>query len=180
MRIRFSSVWSLLVAVIAVIIAISGLVYYFFFYTPEPIPDDATFKEEFALVLKDYEGNDVALSQFKRSILVVYLWASWCPYCAQELRNLAQLKTTYGDEVIILAVNRAEPLPVAKQYTDTLADIVGLTYLLDPEDALYKDIEGYAMPETVFINEKGNVTFHQRGPIELQAVEAKIKEIVGR
>jgi thiol-disulfide isomerase/thioredoxin len=166
-----------------VIISVAALVVaaafsYLFFGSAGPKSDDETFAEEFGLVLKDYNGNDVRLSEFRRKVLIVYAWASWCPYCGEELKNLAQLKRAYGDEVQILAVNRAEPLPDAKGYTDGLGVAQDLVLLMDPNDTLYKDIGGYAMPETIFIDEQGAITFHQRGPIQLAAVEEKIQEIL--
>ena len=140
--------------------------------------DEATFTDEFDLVLKDYDGADVRLAGFKRKFLVVYLWASWCPYCKQEMENLAQLKERYGDDIQVLAVNRAEPQPIAKAYTDSIQNVQDLVFLLDPNDLLYKDINGYAMPETVFINRRGDVLYHQRGPIQLQDVDEKIQELL--
>ncbi len=163
---------------VGILIVLLSVGAFYWWYTTEPLPDEATFSEEFELVLKNYEGEDVRLSEFKRDVLIVYLWASWCPYCGEELRNLAKLKNEYGDEVTVLAVNRAEPLGDAKNFTDQLQDVTGLVYLLDPTDALYKDVGGYAMPETLFINAGGDVTFHQRGPIQLDQVRAHIVQIL--
>lgn len=165
-----------LIAVVALLALCAGAVYYFFFM-PEPLPEEATFQDEFAITLQDYEGNDVALASFEGSVLVVYLFASWCPYCGDEMRALAGLKSQYGDDVTILAVNRAEPIVDAKTFTDALG-ISGLVFLMDKDDALYKDIRGYAMPETVFITDDGEVLFHQRGPIKVPELEAKIAELL--
>jgi thiol-disulfide isomerase/thioredoxin len=158
------------------LVLLSGTAYYLFFM-PDPLPEDATFADEFALTLRDYEGNDVALSAFEGSVLVVYLFASWCPYCGDEMRALANLKSRYGEAVSVLAVNRAEPLLEAKAYTDSLG-ITGLLYLIDRDDTIYKDIGGYAMPETVFITERGEILFHQRGPIKIPELEARLAELL--
>jgi len=136
-----------------------------------------TFDKSYGLVLKDYQGNDVHLYEFRRKVLIAYAWASWCPYCGAEIQHLSQLKTKYGDEVQIVAINRAESLQDAKAYTDKL-DVSNILYLLDKDDAFFKSIGGYAMPETVFINNTGDVTFHQRGPIQIDAVEQKIQELL--
>lgn len=136
-----------------------------------------SFHPEYGLVLKDYSGTDVRLSQYKREILVVHAWATWCIYCADELKNLATLKTKYGDRIEILAPNRAESVYVAKPFTDALSLGNGMTFLLDPDDVFYKSIGGYAMPETLFINDRGEVFYHQRGPMDLAEVEAKIEEL---
>ncbi len=151
---------------------------YWFFFRPAPLPPEATFRDEFALVLKDYDGNDVSLAEYSGTVLVVYLFASWCPYCGDEMRSLAALKARYADRVTILAVNRAEPAIEAKAYTDALL-LTDLVYLLDPDDSLYKQIGGYAMPETVFITARGEVLYHQRGPIQVSALEEKLRELVG-
>lgn len=162
--------------VVAALLLIAGALYYFF--SSEPPPDESTFREEYALVLKDYAGNDVKLSDFRREILIVYAWASWCPYCGKELEYLSELKGRYGDELSIVAVNRAEPLVEAKDFTDKLQGMEKLVLLLDPNDALYKEIDGFAMPETIFINSSDDIIYHQRGPIKPEEVDAKVAELM--
>jgi thiol-disulfide isomerase/thioredoxin len=159
--------------------AAAGLAFAAYFYLwQEPLPAEATFREEYGLTLIDYEGREIQLSEFRRTVLIVYAWASWCPYCAQELEYLAELKSKYGDELSIVAVNRAEPLAEARAFTNTLKGMDKLALLLDPNDMLYKEIEGYAMPETVFINSRGDVVYHQRGPMEAREVESKVRELM--
>ncbi len=162
--------------ILATIVLVGWLFYYFF--SSEPPADESTFREEYALVLKDYAGNDVKLSDFRREILIVYAWASWCPYCGKELEYLAELKGRYGDELSIVAVNRAEPLVEAKDFTDKLQGMEKLVLLLDSSDILYKEIDGFAMPETIFINSSGDIIYHQRGPIKPEEVDAKVAELM--
>lgn len=160
-------------ALIVLVIA-SGL----FYWRYHPRAGSVSFHSEYELVLKDYEGHDVRLSQFKREVLVVHAWATWCTYCADELKNLATLKKKYGDSIVILAPNRAESVQTAKPFTDALNLGDSITYLLDPDDAFYKSIGGYAMPETLFINDRGEVFFQQRGPMNIGEVEQKINALI--
>ncbi len=160
--------------IIAVTLLLCVLAMSIFYIRYHPRSGTVSFHSEYELVLKDYAGTDVRLSQFKREILVVHAWATWCTYCAEELRNLATLKTKYGDRIEILAPNRAESVYVAKPFTDTLALGESVRFLLDSEDAFYKSIGGYAMPETLFINDRGEVFHHQRGPMNIAEVEEKI------
>ena len=135
---------------------------------------DSRFTTEYALTLSDYSGNKVHLYDYARKVLIAYAWASWCPYCASELQDLGQLKTTYGDQIQIVAINRGESLQVAEDFTKNIPDTNGIVFLLDPNDSFFKDIGGYAMPEMVFIDGGGNITYHQRGPIQIQDVKTKI------
>ncbi|MBP9757556.1 MAG: TlpA family protein disulfide reductase [Candidatus Pacebacteria bacterium] len=160
-------------AVAFVVMLLGGYLYWR--YTPRS--GTVSFQPTYELVLKDYSGTDVRLSQFKREILVVHAWATWCTYCGEELKNLAILKKKYGDNILILAPNRAESVHVAKPFTDALGLDDSITYLLDADDAFYRSISGYAMPETLFINDRGEVFFHQRGPMNIAEVEQKIAEL---
>lgn len=150
----------------------------FFYWRYHPRRGTVSFEPSYSLTLKDYDGNDVRLSEYKREVLVIHSWATWCTYCADELRNLATLKKKYGKNILILAPNRAESIHTSKPFSDALGLGDSITYLLDPEDAFYKSIGGYAMPETLFINDRGEVFFQQRGPMIISEVEQKISELV--
>jgi len=139
---------------------------------------DSRFNKEFSLTLTDYSGKSVPLNDYAHKVLIAYSWASWCPYCAAEIQDLATLKKTYGDTIQIIAINRGESLQIAKDFSDHIADTSGVTFLLDPNDAFFKSIGGYAMPEMVFIDGGGNIIYHQRGPIQMTDIQARLSEIV--
>lgn len=133
------------------------------------------------VVLTDYAGQTVRFDSFVSVLnskpLVVYFWATWCPYCTEEFSNLSKIKAQYGDRMQVVAVDRGESPADAKGYTDALGLSPGIVYLLDREDALFKKLGGYAVPETIFINARGEEVFHKHGPItaeEMQAAAAQI------
>lgn len=163
----------------AVAIVVIGAAYVAYaFFTHEPPADEATFQEEYAVVLNDYNGKETRLEQFRGKMLLVYAWATWCPYCADELKNLATLKEIYGDRISIVAVNRAEPLVDVRPYTENLALNQNIEFLLDPNDSLYKEVGGYAMPEMLFINARGEIVHHQRGPVQMEEVSERIRQML--
>jgi cytochrome c biogenesis protein CcmG, thiol:disulfide interchange protein DsbE len=163
--------------IISVVLAVSAVLFSAFFFRVNEA-DDASFAKEYGLTLTDYEGKEVHLFDYRRKVLVAYAWASWCPYCGGEIENLAKLKMTYGNDIQIVAINRAEPPAVARAFTDRLQGIKDVVLLIDPNDSFFKEIGGYAMPETVFIDVGGTISFHQRGPIQIQEVDTKIKELL--
>lgn len=163
---------------IAGILLVAAVAMSFFMYRVPAKVSDSTFNNEFSLLLKDYSGKDVHLYEYRRQVLVAYAWASWCVYCGAEMQELQKIKTAYGDKIQIIAINRAEPLPTARSFTDGLGVAKDIVLLLDPQDAFFKSIGGYAMPETVFIDAHGDIVFHQRGPIDVPTLEAKLKTLV--
>jgi thiol-disulfide isomerase/thioredoxin len=168
----------IILIVVLLVLLLVGFVATRLVFTVAPPKQASTFSKEYALTLSDYSGNEVHLYSFRRKVLIAYAWASWCPYCSLELENLAQLKTVYGDDVAIVAINRAESLATARAFTDHIPGTSGLIFLLDPTDSFFKEVGGYAMPETVFISGSGDIIYHQRGPIQLPQVQAEIEKIL--
>jgi thiol-disulfide isomerase/thioredoxin len=164
----------IIVGAVVLVVLISGYLYWRW----NPRPGTESFETAYDLVLKDYAGNDVRLSDYKRQVLVVHAWATWCTYCAEEIRNLATLKTKYGDKIQIIAPNRAESVHEARPFSDALNLGDKVVFLLDPNDSFFKSVEGYAMPETLFINDRGEILFHQHGPMNIAEVEQKISSLV--
>ena len=53
------------------------------------------------IVVKDGDGEDVALSEFRGKPLLINLWASWCAPCVAELPTLDRLSARPGAPDII-------------------------------------------------------------------------------
>jgi thiol-disulfide isomerase/thioredoxin len=150
---------------LGMILLIGGGVYGYRVWRDTQLPPAFTSSPGF--ILYDYQGNEVHLSDYTDRTIVAHSWASWCVYCATELQNLAALKAQYGESVVVIAVNRAEPALIAKDFTDKL-DLTGVLLLLDPTDAFYKQNQGYAMPETLGLKSNGDIIFHQHGPLKAE------------
>src|SRR3989344_333657 len=105
--------------------------------------------------LQNYNGKTVRLADFAGRPLVINSWAAWCPFCRKELVDFAAAQKEFGDKVVIIAIDRAETREVAKKYTDELGVTERMTFLLDPSDNFYQSIEGFSMPETIFVDKNG-------------------------
>lgn len=132
----------------------------------------------FNLGFRNYAGENIALSSFQGKPLVVNAWATWCPFCVKELKDFATLQSELGDEVTIIAIDRSESLGQAKGYTDDVGVTDKIIFLLDPTDSFYQAIGGFSMPETIFINKSGGTVIHKRGPMDLDEMREKVKQIL--
>lgn len=129
-----------------------------------------------SIALTDYDGNGVALEEFRGKPLVINSWAVWCPFCRQELPDFSVLQKEFGDAVVVIAIDRGEPLEKAKGYTDELGITETMVFLLDPSDAFYKAIGGFSMPETIFVSAEGVLAFHKRGPMTLEEMREAVNQ----
>ena len=130
------------------------------------------------LILQDYEGNEVNLRELAQGRPVVLnSWAAWCPFCVKELPAFGKVQDEFGEDVLIVAINRAESLSTARTYTDDLGVTGSMVFLLDPSDSFYKAIGGFSMPETLFIDAEGVTQIHKRGPMEPAEIRQKIQSL---
>jgi cytochrome c biogenesis protein CcmG, thiol:disulfide interchange protein DsbE len=126
--------------------------------------------------LQDIDGNTVSLDDFRGKVLVINSWATWCPFCIDEIPDFVSLQEEFGDKIVVIAINRQESLEKSKSYTDGLGVTDGLLYLLDPRDSFYKNIGGFSMPETIFVDGNQNIIIHKRGPMELDEMITKVNQ----
>lgn len=126
------------------------------------------------LVLADYEGNAVRLGDFKGRVAVLNSWAVWCPFCRDELADFGRLQEEFKDEIVVVAIDRAESLEKAKGFTDSLGLPDKMVLLLDPGDSFYRGIGGFSMPETIFVDPAGHIRIHKRGPMDFNEMREKV------
>lgn len=133
-----------------------------------------------SFALRDYDGKTARLEDFAGKPLVINSWAAWCPFCRKELVDFAAAQREFGDKVIIIAVDRSETRGIAKKYTDELGVTSGMVFLLDPSDSFYQSIGGFSMPETIFVDKDGRIVDHKRGPMDVQEMRKKIKQLISQ
>lgn len=130
------------------------------------------------LSFTDYEGQTIALADFAGTPLVVNSWAAWCPFCKKELVDFGTVQKELGERVVFIAIDRAESLTVAKNFTDEFGVTDELIFLLDPNDSFYQAIGGFSMPETIFVDKDGNIRDHKRGPMEVEEIRERTQRIL--
>lgn len=138
-------------------------------YNRIPLPD---------LFFQDYEGQEIKLADFRGRPVVVNTWASWCPFCVDEMPDFASVQEEMGDQVAFIFINRAETLEVAKKSSDRAGVTERAVLLLDTNDSFYKFIGGFSMPETVFADKEGFIVQHKRGPMPLEEIRRRTKEVL--
>lgn len=146
--------------------------------TAQSLPDQQAGDKAPDFHLQNYSGKTINPSDFAGKPLVINSWAAWCPFCRQEIPDFATAQKEFGDKIVIIAIDRAESLAVAKGYTDQQGTTNNLIFLLDPSDSFYQSIGGFSMPETIFVDKNGNVVDHKRGPMDIKEIRERMQKIL--
>ena len=106
--------------------------------------------------LKDMDGKEVALSGLKGKVVVLDMWATWCPPCRASLPHLDKLYQSVKDNgVNIYAVNLQEDKEDVAQFVKNTKLTVPV--LLDTDGAVAQKYKASAIPETVIIGKDGKI-----------------------
>lgn len=124
-------------------------------------------------VFTDLDGGGFSLEQFDGKVRVVNSWATWCPFCINELPDFGKLATEFKDnsDVVVIGINRKEDPARAAAFIAQIGSLDDVVFVQDPEDSFYKSIGGFSMPETVFYDREGNISFHKRGFMTLEEMQ---------
>lgn len=110
---------------------------------------------DFSLELTD--GGEFVLSENAGKIVVVDLWATWCPSCVNySLPALSFIQDAYPDDVTVVAVNCGDPAADVKAFADDNG--YDFPVAIDEElNILYNYFPTSGIPYTVFIDAEGRL-----------------------
>lgn len=128
--------------------------------------------------VKDYDGNEVKLSDFRGTPVFINFWATWCPFCVDELPLMAEFQIEHSGGYITLAVDRNESVGEAKNFSDRLGVTDALNFVIDDTDRIYDQYGGFSMPFSIFIDSQGVIQEIKHGPLTKSELEQKISKIL--
>ncbi|HEX6866740.1 MAG TPA: TlpA disulfide reductase family protein, partial [Caulobacteraceae bacterium] len=133
---------------------------------PGPAPD---------VPFLDASGRPVRLADFKGQVVVMNMWATWCPPCKEEMPTLAKLQAVYAAQpvaVVAVSVDRDRDLAEAKA---ELAANPPLKLYRDPGYKLAFGLEPRAQgfPTTVIYDRQGRERARLSGAANWASPEAR-------
>jgi thiol-disulfide isomerase/thioredoxin len=123
----------------------------------------------------DPQGEPVRLGDFRGEVVVLNLWATWCPPCVAEMPTLAALAAHYeGQPVRVLAVSIDRPDDVDRART-FIGQHAPLDFYSDPNMKLAFDLVPPApgMPTTVIYGADGVERARLSGGADWSGADAK-------
>ena len=130
---------------------------------PRPLPD---------IEFKDRDGKDLRLSNFKGKVVLLNVWATWCPPCRREMPTLDKLQGALGGkdfEVMALSIDRAGVHAVEAFFME-----IGVKHLrlyIDQSMAAMRKLAVVGLPTTLLIDREGREVWRYAGAAEWDSDE---------
>ncbi len=125
--------------------------------------------------LKDLNGQEVTLSDFRGQAVLINFWATWCPPCRFEKPILEEAYESHkGEDFVILAVNMRENEEEVRAFVEES----GTTFpiLLDKSGLVISLYKVYAAPTSFFVDKEGIIIDKHMGPLSTKAIEAYLEK----
>ena len=122
---------------------------------------------------KTLTGEDFHLSAWRGRVVVVNVWATWCPPCLEELPEFAEVARGQPD-VAFVALAADSPL----EHVQALAARLQLPFAVVAIDgATQKAWNATALPSTYIVDREGRVAWSTRGAIHGHELEAALRSV---
>ncbi len=108
------------------------------------------------LALQDLSGRPVRLEALRGKVVLVNLWATWCPPCRREMPALQQVYQRYRQEgFAVVAINIGESVEQVQSFVRQQ----GLEFAVwsDPHEASLRAFKTISLPSSFAIDRQGNV-----------------------
>lgn len=127
--------------------------------------------------LETTEGTWVDLADLRGQVVLVNLWASWCPPCRAEMPAIQAAYDQYAAEgFVVLAVNQGEPAPVAAGFMREHQ--LSFTALLDQYGSVSHAYQVSALPASFFIDRNGVIRSIYKGPISHRVIAGTVEALL--
>lgn len=127
-----------------------------------------TYPHDFTL--KDLDGKNVSLADYRGKIVILNFWATWCKYCVLEMPEFNALNETFqkDNDVVILAIDVQEDSDKVSNFV--YANDIDLNVLLDSDASISEKYNISGFPTTYFINRDGSIATSIVGATNKEAV----------
>jgi thiol-disulfide isomerase/thioredoxin len=130
------------------------------------------------LTLTDTQGVSRSLTDYHGQVVLVNLWATWCPPCKEEMPALQFFYNKYRDQgFVVIAVNDGDPtadvLQFVKDYQLTFPVWLDPTYIATEQ--AFKTLN---LPSSFVIDRAGTIQLQWVGGITLKTLEKHVSPLI--
>jgi peroxiredoxin len=113
--------------------------------------------------LKNLNGTDVGIKDYRGKIVFLNFWATWCPPCREEMPSMERLHNRFRDRgLVILAIDVMESEKKVKAFKEEFE--LNFPILLDSDGRVGLNYAVRSIPTTYFVGRDGHLMGGALGP----------------
>jgi peroxiredoxin len=139
----------------------------------------ASAKANLDFTLKDINGANVQLTDYKGKVVLLNFWATWCGPCKLEIPEFVEAYQRYRDKgfVILGVLSEDDPTPTELR---TFMTQFKMNYpvLREHQDFAAANGELWALPTSLLIDRQGLICTRHTGAMTKEMLEQEIKSLL--
>lgn len=124
----------------------------------------------------DSDGKSLKLSSFRGKVVLLNLWATWCPPCVKEMPSLDRLQGKLGGErfaVVAISQDKGGAGVVVPWLASNKLD--HLTAYLDPQSVISQTLQTPGLPVSAILDSEGREVARLFGKAEWDSPEMVVR-----
>lgn len=118
----------------------------------DSVLDIAIGEEAPNFTLRNLEGEEVSLTDYRGKVVLINFWATWCKYCDIEMPDLQKLDKE-NEDLVVLAVDVMEEKSLVEEYVEKGG--YDFQVVLDEDGDIAKLYLVSAFPTSYFVDKDG-------------------------
>jgi peroxiredoxin len=130
-----------------------------------------------SFALPELGGRTASLQDFRGHLVILNLWASWCPPCRAELPDLQRLYDQLrAHKLVVVGVNEGESAQRAQAFAAALR--LHFPILLDENQSYGRVYAALGLPTTIIIDERGTIVRGFDGALTFDQMKAAVQPLL--
>lgn len=120
-------------------------------------------------------GEKTKLSDYSGKPVFLNFWATWCGPCVREMPDIEKVKTEYGDELVVIAINGGE----LKEDVEAFISKKGFTFYIGVNERgdILEKYDSMYIPLSVFIDKDGIIRERKVGALSYEDMKNIVESL---
>ena len=126
--------------------------------------------------LETLDGGRVSPDDYRGKIVILNIWATWCPPCKAELPDFDRIASEYSEDVVIIAAHDYYGREDAPAYVEANFPDASIIFAYDSYygDAFFAAGGTRYVPMTAVLDQRGVIVYSDSGLMTYEQLEAII------
>jgi thiol-disulfide isomerase/thioredoxin len=127
------------------------------------------------IAFEDNKGRRLTLADFRGKIVLLNIWATWCPPCRREMPSLDRLQAKLGGadfEVVTVSIDQGDDALFLVEEFFSEIGVKHLRIYLDRTGSAARQLDALGLPVTILVDRGGMELGRLVGPAEWDSHEA--------
>lgn len=127
--------------------------------------------------LKDLNGKEISLYDYKGKVVLINFWGTWCKPCWKENQELMRVREKYRKKGLeVLGIVFLSPEPSVKYTRETLKLTYPILWSTDEVLKAYTITRASEIPRTFLVDQEGIIREDMIGPKDFSFFEERVKK----